>query len=360
MISVLHPWQIVLVVVAGWINRQQLEVIAYLKEENQILREHLKGKRIRFTDAQRRRLAAKAKALGRKALRELDTLVTPDTLLAWHRRLIAQKWDYSHKRNKPGRPCTRQSIVDLIVEFARANSDWGYTTLRGALANLGHDVGRTTIRDVLKAHGIEPAPERGKRSSWHTFLKAHWESIAATYFFTVEVWTRSGLVTYYVLFVIELATRRVHLAGITPHPDGEWMTQVARNLSDAFDGFLQGKRYLILDRDAKFCPAFRQMIIDSGTELVRLPARSPDLNAYAERWIRGVRERCLDKMIFFGETSLRRTLDSYLIHYHRERNHQGLGNQLIEPDASVGQHTGEISCRERLGGMLKYYYRQAA
>ena len=256
MISILHPWQIVLVVVTGWINRQQLEVIAYLREENQVLREHLKGKRIRFTEAQRRRLAVKAKTLGRKALHELDPLVTPDTLLAWHRRLIAQKWTCRHKRRKPGRPCTRQPIVDLIVRFAKTNSDWGYTTIRGALANLGHDVGRSTIRDVLKAHGIEPARERGKRSSWHTFLKAHWKSIAATDFFTVEVWTRSGLVTYYVLFGIELATRRVHLAGISPHPNGKWMTQVARNLSDAFDGFLRGKRYLILDRDTKFCPAF--------------------------------------------------------------------------------------------------------
>ena len=138
------------------------------------------------------------------------------------------------------------------------------------------------------------------------------------------------------------------------------MKQIARNLTDGFNGFLCEKRYLILDRDAKFCPVFRQMIIDAGVKLVRLPSRSPNLNAYAERWIRGIRERCLNKMIFFGEASLRHVIDSYLVHYHRERNHQGLDNQLIDPKENVGKLTGEIRCRERLGGMLKYYYRQAA
>ena len=360
MISVLHPWQIVVMAVAGWINRQQLEVIEYLKVENQVLREQLTGKRLRFTDDQRRRLAAKAKTLGRKVLRNLETVVTPDTLLAWHRRLIAQKWDHRNKRKKPGRPRTKQTIVDLIVRLAKENPDWGYTTIRGALANLGFDVGRATISNILKAHGIEPAPERGKRTSWSTFLKAHWECLGATDFFTVEVWTPHGLVTYYVLFVIELATRRVHFSGTTPNPNEQWMTQIARNLTDGFNGFLCGKRYLILDRDDKFCPAFRQMIIDAGTNLARLPPRSPNLNAFAERWIRGIRERCLDRMIFFGEPSLRRTIDSYLIHYHRERNHKGLDNQLIDPEEGVGQTAGQIRCRERLGGMLKYYYRQAA
>ena len=360
MISVLHPWQIVVMAVAGWISRQQLEVIEYLKEENQVLREQLKGKRLRFADDQRRRLAAKAKTLGRKMLRNLETVVTPDTLLAWHRRLIAQKWDYRSKRKKPGRPRTRQSIVDLILLFAKENTDWGYTTIRGALANRGFDIGRTTISNILKVHGIEPAPERGKRTSRSTFLKAHWDCLAATDFFTVEVWTRGGLITYYVLFVMELATLRVHCAGTTPNPNEQWMKQIARNLTDGFDSSLQGKRYLILDRDAKFCPAFRQTIIDVGTNLVRLPSRSPNLNPFAERWIRGIRERCLDKMIFFGEASLRNAIKTYLIHYHRERNHQGLDNRLIDPEEGVGQTTGKILCRERLGGILKYYYRQAA
>lgn len=157
-------------------------------------------------------------------------------------------------------------------------------------------------------------------------LKAHWECLAATDFFTVEAWTCGGFVTYYVLFVIELATRRVHFAGMTPNPNEHWMTQIARNLTDAFEGFLFRKRYLILDRDGKFCPAFRQMIADVGTELVRLPPRSPNLNACAEWWIRGIRDRCLNRVIFFGETSLQRAIDSYLIHYHRERNHQCLDN----------------------------------
>ena len=186
MISVLHPWQIVVVALAGWINRQQLDVIEYLKEENRVLREHLKGKRIRFTDEQRRRLAAKAKTLGRKVLRELDTLVTPDTLLAWHRNLIARKYDGSAKRG-PGRPPVMDEIRKLVVQMDRENITWGYTRIRGALSNLGHDLSRATIANILKEHGIDPALSRGKRTSWRDFLKTHWDVMAAADFFTVEV-----------------------------------------------------------------------------------------------------------------------------------------------------------------------------
>lgn len=250
MIRSIQPFQFLVTLLAGWINRRQLEVIEYLKEENRLLKERLGGQRLRFTDAERRRLARRAYALGRKALSELDTLVTPDTLMRWYRTLVAQKWTYTHRRG-PGRPRTIQVIVQLIIRMALENRSWGYTRIQGALANLGHDVSRGTIANVLSEHGIEPAPERGQHTSWATFLKAHWESIAATDFFTVEVFTLRGLVTHYVLFVLDLASRTVKIAGITPHPHEMWMVQMARNLTDAEEPFLRRTRFLIMDRDTK-------------------------------------------------------------------------------------------------------------
>ncbi len=220
--NVFQPWQLLLVTLAGWINRQQHDVIAYIQEENRILKSKLKGKRIRFTNDERRRLAVRGKVLGRKVLREVASIVTPDTILAWHRKLVAQKWDYS-KRRGPGRPPVKIEIAKLTVRMARENPGWGYTTIMGALFNLGHVVARETVRNILKEHGIEPAPERSKRMPWSTFLKSHWDCIGAADLFTVEVWTMNGLVRYYVLFFIKLSNRRVHVAGITAHPHANWI-----------------------------------------------------------------------------------------------------------------------------------------
>ncbi len=169
-----------------------------------------------------------------------------------------------------------------------------------------------------------------------------------------------GFVTYYVLFFMELSTRRVHVAGITQNPDGRFMLQIARNLTDALDGFLLDKRYLILDRDQKYTEDFRGFLTDAGTNIVRLPPRSPNLNAYCERFVLSIKGECLERMIFFSEESLRRAIREYVSHYHRERHHQGLGNRLIDPEDSGGATAGEVHCRERLGGMLRYYYRAAA
>ncbi|MCH7866048.1 MAG: helix-turn-helix domain-containing protein [Myxococcales bacterium] len=177
-----------MMIFAGWVNRQQQDVIEYLQEENQTLREQLGGKRLRFTDQQRRRLAAKAQLIGRRALVDIGTLVTPDTLLRWHRRLIAKKYDGS-KRRRPGRPKTAVKIEELILRMARENPRWGYTRIRGALHNLGHEIGRNTIKRVLLENGFDPIQRRGM--SWETFLKAHWGAISATDFFSVEVITRS-------------------------------------------------------------------------------------------------------------------------------------------------------------------------
>ena len=183
MTNAIQPFHLLVIALAGWLNRQQQVVIDYLIEENRVLKEQLGGQRLRFTDEQRMRLAVKAKLLGRRGLDELETLVTPDTLLAWHRKLIAKKWTYARKG--PGRPHLAQEITDLVLRMARENTSWGYDRIQGALANLGHIVAPNTVKNILKRHGIEPAPEREKRTSWRTFLRAHWDVMAATDFFTV-------------------------------------------------------------------------------------------------------------------------------------------------------------------------------
>jgi len=355
------PWQLLLVILAGWINRQQQQVIEYLHTENQVLKEKLGRKRILLNDDQRRRLAVKGKILGRKALSEIATIVTPDTILRWHRTLVAKKWDYSNRRQKrPGRPRVRQEIVEVTLRIARENTTWGYDRIQGALANVGYRISDTTVGNLLKAHGIEPAPQRKRQTTWKTFLKAHWDSLGAIDFTTIEVWTRSGLVTFYLLFALELRTRRVHFAGCTTNPGEAWMKQIARNLTDVEEGFLLDKRFVLMDRDGKFCEVFRGILRQADIRPVRLPPRSPNLNAHLERFHRSLKEECLDRMVFFGEDSLRRALRHFVAHYHAERNHQGLANRLIEPADGVGSATGELRCRERLGGLLRYYYRDAA
>jgi putative transposase len=358
--TVLQPLDFLLVILTGWLQYRQQQIIEFQNDQIASLLQQLGNKRILLTDDQRRLLAVKGKSLGRKTLRELTTIVTPDTILRWHRELIARKWDYTAQRKTHGRPRLRQVIVDFILRFARENPTWGYDRIQGALTNVGYHITDTTVGNVLKAHGIEPAPERQRQTTWSTFLKAHWDVLAAIDFTSVEVWTPRGLVTFYLLFVIELKTRRVEFAGCTTNPDERWMKQIARNLTDSCDGFLMGKRFVLIDRDGKFCPAFRKLLHDDDCEPLLLPPRSPNLNAHIERFMRSLKSESLDRMIFFGEKSLRRAVTAYLKHYHTERNHQGLENRLIDADAEACHAAGKIKCRERLGGMLKYYYREAA
>ena len=247
-------------------------------------------------------------------------------------------------------------ISSLIVRMATENPAWGYTRIQEALKNLRHGVARSTIATVLKNHGLSPAPDRP--SSWRTFLRSHWGQIAGADFFTSEVWTPRGLVTYYTLFVIDLRSRRVHVAGSTPTPDAGFMAQVARRLTDAGDGFLAGHRFLICDRDRKWTNAFRHIVQDVGVRIVLTPIQAPNANAYAERFVRSIREECLDRLVLFGERRLLRVLDEFVTHYHLERNHQGLGNELIVPETRPLRGT-RVRCRERLGGLLRYYHRAA-
>ena len=213
---ILQPWQVVFVAMSGWVNQRQQQIIEFQNAEI----EALLKKRVLLTEDQRRLLAVKGKALGRKALLELTTIVTPDTILRWHRELVAKKWDYSdrRKKKKPGRPRVRQVIVDLVLRLAKENTSWGFDRIQGGLANVRYYISDTTVGNILKAHGIEPAPNRQRTGSWSIFLKAHWDVLAAIDFTTIEVWTNRGLVTFYLLFVMELKTRRVHFAGCTPIP----------------------------------------------------------------------------------------------------------------------------------------------
>ncbi len=303
-------------------------------------------------------MALAAKRVGRKGLFGIGTTVTPDTLLRWYRRLIAQKYDGSRGRGV-GRPKSGAEIERLIVTMAQANPGWGYTRIRGALYNLAHEIGRNTIKRILLDNGLEPAPERGKKPSWATFLKSHWGAIAATDFFSVEVLTPRGLVRYLVLFVIDLKTRTVEIAGIVRQPDGDWMKQIARNLTDAGEGFLRSARYLIHDRDSLFTADFSGILRAGGVETVKLPARSPNLNAYVERFVGSIKSECLSKIIPLGERHLRLVVSEYAAHYHLERNHQGLENRLIERSRGQPPDVGRVACRERLGGVLNFYFREA-
>src|SRR5438093_2121182 len=274
---------------------------------------------------------------------------------------------FSIPRNHPyttsqrGRPPVAEEVERLAIRMAAENATWGYRRIQGALKNLGHHIDAITVRNILRRHHMEPAPQRRKAGmSWAQFLKMHWEVLAATDFFTVEVATWQGLMTYYVLVVMELATRRVHIAGITPHPTAAFMQQCARQLTDPFDGFLLGKRYLIHDRDTKYTQAFDALMKASGVEPVLLPPRSPNLNAHCERFVRSIKEEALSQMVILGERALYYTIYQYLAHYHTERNHQGLDNQLIAPEPGLGSQGGQVRRRERLGGLLSYYYRDAA
>lgn len=348
--------QLLLATFAGWVSRQQAQVITYLIQENRVLKEQLeaRGQSLRITDDQRRRVAARGKPLGRKLLSRVATIVTPDTVMAWYRRLIASKWTYP--RSKVGRPGVMKEIRTLIVQMAAENPGWGYGRIQGGLKSLDHQVARSTIAKVLKEHGIAPAT--GRPASWRIFIKSHAAVIAAADFFTTEVWTALGLVTHYTLFVIDIATRRVHIAGTTVNPTSAWMAQAARNLTDCLDGFLKGKRYLIVDRDVLFSEQFKAMLRSSGTKIVRTSIQAPNMNAFAERFVLSMKSECLDRMIFVGAASLDRAIREFMIHYHAERPHQGLENALIVGGPTMSE--GRVEVRDRLGGLLKYYYRRAA
>lgn len=260
---------------------------------------------------------------------------------------------------KPGRPLINRVLEDLIVKLALENPNDGYQSLVGRLKILGFETNCETVQNVLKRNGIAPSPDRKGQLTWKEFLEIHWDNLAATDFLTWEVLTPFGLITHYILFFISLKDRKIHFAGITTNPNENWMCQVARNLTDPETGFLKEKTILLHDRDTKYMAHFCRILNQSGVETKKLPPESPNLNAYAERFVRTVKEQCLSRMIITSEEQLRKALKEYLEYYHHERSHQGIGNVIPfpHPEDNVGSLEGKITRKSRLGNLLNSYFR---
>ena len=343
---------------AGWMNRQQQDAIEYLQTENRILREKLGHKRIRLNDSQRARLGEAAAKLGRALLQTLGTIFSPDTLLRWHRWMVARKYDGTGKRGP--KPKKANSVRKLVKQMSEENPSWGYGRICGELRKLGFEIHWQTVRRVMLDLGLLPDPDRPYKTTWKTFLASHWESIAACDFFSIEAWGLKGLTRYMVFFVIDLSTRKVQIAGIHADPCEKQMLQWARNLTDAEDGFLKGKRILIHDRDPLFTKKFQETLRGAGVRCLKMPRWSPNLNSFSESWIRAAKRDCLDKIVFFGEKQVRYVVEQYVEHFLTERPHKGLEyRRPVEPEAPPPLD-GPVKCHERIGGLLKSYYREAA
>lgn len=298
-------------------------------------------------------LAAASRLLPRERWKVF--LVTPRTLLRWHRELVRCKWTF-RRRRRPGRPGLPHETVELIVRIARENPRWGYLRIRAELLKLGVQVSATAVRGILRGHGLGPAPRRNG-PTWREFLRQQAAGVLACDFFTVQtVW----LQTPYVLFVIELSTRRVHLCGVTAHPDSAWVTQQARNLD--LDERLCSVRFLLRDRDAKYSRSFDDVFLAEGVRIVKTPVRAPQANAFAERWVRTVRWECLDQVLILDRRHLERVLREFVDHYNAERPHRGLQLARPSPGGSEGSpgSVGAVRRRDRLGGLIHEYYREAA
>src|SRR5882757_8622723 len=293
-------WARMLAYVTGTVDQELLARNEYLAAENRIMKAQLKG-RLKLSDTERGVLGEIGHRLGRKFLADVATVARPDTILGWYRKLVARKFDGSKARRGPGRPRIKREVEQRIIRMASENRDWGYDRIAGALANLGYEISDQTVGNVLQRHGLPSAPERKRTTTWAA--RTHLVLLAGTDFFTAEVLTLRGLVTYYVQFFIHLESRRVDIAGITVHPDEAWMKQIARNVTMDDCGALRDRRYLLHDRDTKFTRSFRAIIVSGRVEPLALPPRRPNLNAYAERWVRSIKEECLSKVILFGERS---------------------------------------------------------
>jgi putative transposase len=350
-------WLVIVTCLAYCTDKELWKAIEYLKEQVKVLKEQQeKDKRILLSNHQRRRLAAKAQQLTRELLEQTTVLFTPETILSWYRRLIAQEYDGSKNCRHPGRPKISQEIIDLVIRFKQENPRWGYTRIRDYLVHLGHKIGETTVKSILLEHGYDPEPDLTCKTTWKEFLQSHWHVLAACDLFSIELLIKGKLVRYMVFFAIHVATRKVEILGVDAQPNGSWMEQIARNVSEE-GGFLADKKYLIHDRDPLYTDKFDSILKVAGVEALRLPPRSPDLSPHAERFVRSVKEECLNLLILSSEQHLRYVLSEYLKYYHHERIHQGL-HKIIEPQHEG--HQGQIICIERLGGLLKSYHREAA
>jgi putative transposase len=317
-----------------------------LRHEVAVLRRRVTRPRLDWAD--RAVLAGLARLLPRPGWHGL--FVRPETLLRWHRDLVRRRWSYPHRR---GRPSTSPKIHALVLRLARENPTWGYRRIHGELCRLGSRIGASTVWAILDRAGVDPAPTRSA-ISWRQFLRAHAKGVLAVDFFTVDTVLLRRL---YVLFVIEVASRRVHMLGVTPHPAGAWVTQQARNLLMELAGHMGRFQFLLRDRDAKFTAAFDAVVAAEGITVLRTPVRAPRANAYAERWVGTVRREVLDRMLIVGCRQLRSVLAEYVDHYNGHRPHRALGQAPpLEPSVPVVlAPPGRVVRRDRLGGLIHEY-----
>jgi putative transposase len=351
-----HP---LLLLLARATEKELVQTVEYLKTENRILRSKL-PKRIEVTPAERAKLIKLGVRLG-SAIKKVITIVHPRTFARW-----LSEAKSGIKRRKRGRPRTPEEIRQLIVEMAK-NTGWGYRRILGELKKLQiRSVSRATVCRVLQENGFDPGPKRG-RGTWNEFIQRHMKTVWATDFFTKTVWTLRGPFTYYVLFFIHLHTRRVHLAGMTPNPDGAWMAQVARNMSMVFAEEPEEFRptHIVRDRDSKFTAEFCSVLETDGIEFRPIPPRAPNMNPFAEAWVQRTKHEVLNHFLVFGESHLRHILACWLTYYHQLRPHQGIGNVpisggLLPSEPPEEFQLDDVVCHEALGGLLKHYERQAA
>ena len=363
-------------------NKALIAEVAYLRAEIGLLHEQIPKKRaLRFTDSWRKRLARAAAEVGWKRLAEIATVAKGTTIRGWYRLMMAKK--LGAKRAGAGRPQICAEVEQTIIRFAQENPTWGQLRIRGELLKLGIAVSARTIAAILDRHGFKPAPERGTDSTWKSFLAEHLDTVVATDFFTVDVWGWLGKRSYDVLFAIHLGSRRVHIAGITEYANADFMAQTARNDTMTGVGWLIqiGAKYLIHDRDTKFCGRWREVLNATGIfcgrwrevlnatgiETVPIPARSPNLNAFAERWVRTVKRECIRRCWFIGRGGLERALSDYCRHYNERRPHQSMSNRpltdtgLATPRISAAAFRAtEVRCESTCGGIVRHYYRTAA
>ena len=338
------------------IDGKTLALLRFMEYQVEFLMRHVQG-RLVPDQIERAAFGRLAEEVGRPDLKDRALAFHPETFFRWHRELVAKKFDGSERRG-PGRPSPWRILWSKVERMGSENPDWGAPRIHGQLQALGYTISESSVRRLMRRLGLNPDPK--PTLLWSDFLERHKAAIVATDFFTYEAWTPHGLRTLYCLFFIQHDTRKVHVAGITEHPTEAWMAQMARNMAMDDNGILKNRKFLIMDRDTKYCQSFRNILRDQGIRCLRLPWRSPNLNAYAERWVRTVKSECLRHLpLLPGPASLAHVLKQYLEHYHHERAHQGLGNKIPFPRQQVRKirHSPDkLQSKSRLGGLLNYYY----
>ena len=335
--------------------------LEYCIEENNVMREVLRDKynckQLQLSDEQKKRLATKAINLNKHILEDIIKIFQPETVVGWYRDLVGQKYDSTGGPNaaKRGPKMVSSEIIAEVLKLARRNPDWGYERIASCMIYLGFKISKSTVKRILEDNGIFRDPDSSTHIDWDIFISSHKDVLSATDFFTVELLTEQGLERYMVLFFIDIGTRKVEIAGIQKNPDGQWMTQIARNVTDPFDGFLIGKKYLIHDRDPLYTKKFDEIMKGSGITAKRLSGYRPIMNSFAESFVKTIKRECLNKLILSSEAQLRYVLKEYIFYYNHCRFHRGLGGRMIEPLEQ--DEDGDIVEFNYLGGLLRSYRR---